>query len=712
MKIRSLLIALALGMHGTAFSQLESTDKNKLGDVIELEEFTVFGEQQSYFEQARSTAMKMDVGDMQTPFSISVVNAAMLEDLKANTLEDAYPYISSFSRSGTNANSFTIRGHTADLQNLQVDGLPGLVSRFGSPVTANIERVEILKGPASVLYGWMDPGGMVNIITKKAEADSGTNIDFTYQFFIDQEEPGIEGSIDTGGSFNGSGTFNYRVVLGFEKEDSFRNFVENDTFYFFPSFSWIVSEDTRIDLQLEYLKEERSADNGLFVANQEIDTIADIETYYQEPGDYDNDDGFALAWSLEHRFNETVKASVKFRSVQHEDDRHLYESNAVIQGDTVEETTLRRRNRHQFNERDYNYLDANVSFVFGGDITHEALVGVNAGYEFRRFDRLAFDTRGANVTIYNPQYTGYILEDDPQSFRSWNLFNYGAYAFDKISFGENWTVVVGTRFDKQDGDYSVYYLDLDTTDSQETTSSSTTFNGGLVYQINHKVSAYASWAESFNPQSVGSFDINREQLDAEGGEQFEVGVKVSLLDNTVNLNVSYFDVVKNNLSEENPETGFDELIGEISSSGVELNFQYQPTETLQFQFGYTYLDSEISDTYNEDSAGNSAPFAPKNNVFFFGRYNHPQEVFGGLVGASLGLKYESERYTDEETSKRVLLPSYSLVDIGLYYEVNSFKYGLNFSNVTNETYYVGGTNDYRIYAGQPQKVSFSVSYDF
>lgn len=678
----------------------------------DMETITVFGTQHSYFEKARNTALKIDADDLETPFTSNVINSAMLEDLKANTLEDAYSYIGGLSRTATNANSFTIRGHTADLQNIQVDGLPGLVSRFGSPVTANIERVEVLKGPASVLYGWMDPGGLVNIITKTPNSKASHSIDITAQHFVDQGESGIEGSIDSTGSINEGGTLNYRLIAGAETEDSFRNFVENETLYLFPSVSWLIDEDTRLDAKLEYTKEKRNADNGLFVANNDITTVAPIETYYQEPGDDDNDEGTALSIKLEHYINADMKAAINWRSVIHKDDRTLYESNAVVQGDAVEETTLRRRNRSQANKRNYHFVDANLSYSFGEDIKHEMLFGVNGGYEYRQFDRTAYDTRGAFISIYNPEYTGDVLEDDPGNFRRWNLHNSGLYVFDKITFNEHWTAIAGLRFDYQRGHYRLKFLDNDTTADEKTTSSSTTFNAGLVYQINDETSLYTSYAQSFNPQSVGSYDINGEQLDAEEGEQFEIGFKVSMLDNNLNINGAYFNVIKSNLSEENDATGFDELIGEISSEGLEVSLQYQPTKTFQFQAGYTYTDAEMSESFDEDILGNDAPFAPKHNAFIFGRYNHPKAIMGGLVGASLGIKHESSKFTDEEVTKRVLLPSYTVVDLGVFYEVDSFKYALNVSNLTNKTYYVGGVNDYRIFAGEPMKLSLSMRYDF
>lgn len=681
--------------------------------AIALEQIDIFGKQEPYFEKARSTALKTETTDLETPFTTTVINEAALEDLKATTLEESYSYIPGLSRSGVTANGFTLRGFTADLQNVQVDGLPGLVSRMGAPVTANIDRVEILKGPASVLYGWMDPGGMMNIITKKPEAEANNSIQLSAQRFVDQGENGFAGSVDLTGPLNDEGTILYRFIAGTEIEDSFRNHVDTETFYLFPSLSFLMSNDTRLDVQLEYLKDNRSADNGLFVANLNIDTVADIETYYQEPGDTDNDEGLALSGHLSHRFNDSLSGSIKVRSVFHEDERDLYESNRVVNAVAVEDTEIYRRNRHQYNEREYHFIDANLAASFGNDsIWHEMLIGVNGGYEYRQYDRLAFDTRGANLNIYNPIYTGDVLADDPQSFRKWNLYNYGLYASDKISFGEQWTVVLGARLDYQEGDYKLRYLDSATTADEESSTFSPTFSGGVVYQPMEEVSLYASYGQSFNPQTVAKFDINNEQLDAETGEQYEAGVKLSLIDGLLNVNIAYFDLTKANIAEENPVTGFDELVGTINSKGVEVMVQHQISPDFQFQASYVFMDAKVTESYDADILGNRAAFAPEHSASFLMRYNYPRQVLGGLLGASLGVTYETERYTDEDINKRVSLPGYTRIDTGVYYEVDDMKWALNVNNLTNETYYTGGTNDYRIYAGDPMKASLSVQFDF
>ncbi|RVU84650.1 TonB-dependent receptor [Leucothrix sargassi] len=683
------------------------TSATVLAEVIELDTVVVTGKQDSYFEKSRATALKIDADDLDTPFSTSVINDTIISDLKASSLEDAYDYITGFTRSGTNANAFTIRGMSADLTNIQTDGLPGLTTRFGSPVTANVERVEVLKGPASVLYGGMDPGGLVNVITKKPEAEAKRTITVGYQNFTEQSKDGYEASIDLTGPLNDSGTLLYRFIAGGEDKDSFRDFVDSKNAYLYPSLTYKPNDKTQVDLQLEYFSQDRKADDGLFAVNNDISTVAPIETYYQEPGDNGQDEGIAISASVKHKFSDQLTSNIKVRDVKHTDEREVYESNVV----NDEDETLRRRNRVQYNERNAQTIDANLNYKTKGAIEQSILVGLAVGKEYRQFDRLARGDTGAYIDIYNPVYTGDVLADNPDSFRTWNLYSTALYLSDQVYLNDKFTLTAGVRHDMQKGDYSLYYLDNDTVQDEDAESSNTSFNAGVVYRVNDSVSVYGSYAESFNPQAIPSFDESGDQLDPEVGEQFEVGVKFSSSDERMHFNVALFDLTKANVAEEN-ESGFDELIGTIESRGLEANLQFQVTDNFQLQTGYTYTDAEVTETYDDDSLGNVPGGTAKHAAFAWGRYNYPKPVLGGSVGVSAGVTYKGERYTDEETSNRVLLPSYSVIDVGLHYERNNAKYALNIGNITDETYYVGGTNDYRIYAGDPLKVSLTATIDF
>ncbi|WP_221793448.1 TonB-dependent siderophore receptor [Oceanobacter mangrovi] len=665
----------------------------------------VVGKQQSWFEQQAATAMKMDSDLLQTPFSQNTINAAMLEDLKASTLETAYGYLAGVSRSGEGANSFTIRGMAADLQNIQVDGLPGLVSRFGAPVTANIERVEVLKGPASVLYGLMEPGGLVNIVTRKPEADSHGSVDLSYQNYVNQQKGGYQGSVDYTGALDDDAEYLYRIIGGGERSNSFRDCVDTETEYLYPSFSRLWA-NSRLDVQLEYTHEKRGADQGLAVLNHDIDTAASIETYYQEPGDYELDEGYGLAVAYQQTLSDALSFNVKWRSILHEDENRRYENTTVNQ----DEGTLTRRNRHQLNKRAYHFLDANLSWNLDGAIPQQLLLGFNGGYEYRQYDRLDWDSRGAEIDIADPEYTGRILAYNPGSMRRWKLYNVGVYGFDKLSLGERWTLVVGARYDQQQGDYRSFYLDKDDTEHEASRTSSTNYSSGLVYQASDEWSLYSSYAESFDPQTVGTYDANGDQLEPEQAEQYELGSKYASPDGRLNVQLAWFDITKHNVVEDND--GVNELVGRVHSRGVEFNGQYQVTDQWQLQTAWAWINARVTETLNADASYSSPAFAPVHTASLWSRYNYPAMVWGGFVGGSVGLQHQSQRYTDESRSDRVRLPGYTIMQLGMYYERMYSKYALNVANLTNEVYYTGGRSDTKIWPGEPTKVTLTAQFDF
>ncbi len=552
----------------------------------------------------------------------------------------------------------------------------------------------------------MDPGGMVNIITKKPEDEEIREVNLSGQVFPEYGATGYSASFDVNGRADKSGTFLYRMIAGYENEDSFRDYVDDDTsIYAFPSFAWVPDENRRLDIQFEYTKDDRKADDGLFVLNQDVNQRADITTYYQEPGDTDTDEGYALGATYTHGFSDAVDLNLKWRSVWHTDERDLYESNSVRSDDT-----LRRRNRHQYNEREYHFADANLNVDLDVVTQQTLVVGVNGGYEYRQYDRIAFDTTGANVDQIDPVYTGQVLEDDPGSFRTWDLYNIGVYAQDQIAVTDKLGLILGGRYDTQTGDYSLRYEDRDTTANESATVHNTSFNAGVTYEVTPLASVYASVSQSFNPQAIPTFDANNQQLDSEQGMQYEAGLKLNLLDDKLNANFAIYDLTKENVSE--TVDGARALVGTVESQGAEISVQYQPSLNWQFQAAYAFTEAEVAETTNDDALGNVPGFVPQHTASLLARYNHPEEVLGGMVGMGLGWRFQSSRYTDEETSKRVSLPSHHVTDLNFYYELESLKLSLIIDNLFDELYFTGATNDSRLYVGDPRTVTLKAKYIF
>lgn len=679
-------------------------------DDAVLDTVIVTGVQTPYMRLSE-TATKTDLDLMDTPLSVTMLNRAFLEDLHSETLADAYPYTLGLSQSGTNANSFSLRGLSASLQNVQIDGLPGLASRFGSPTTANIERVEVVKGPASVLYGLMEPGGLVNIVTKQPEEEASTSLYFTTRSYAGDasdfgEDTGASFTFDSTGSLTADSRWLYRLVASIETEESFRDGVSYDNIYLFPSLTYRISPDAEATFGLEYVKEEGDADDGLAAVNNDIDQTAPINTRYQEDGDFDNDDGLVAYARLNWEVSDDTKVRLNLRSVFHEDERKLYENNRVNDAPDMADATLRRRDRHQLNKRDYHFADLNVSHVFDtGPVHHQLLAGINGGFERADFERIRFGSVIApNISILDPEYdVGTPAAITAGSDRITDSWNYGAYIQDVADLTDWLSIMIGGRYDLQDVDFTEQ-----TTGFRDNQTSDVFLpQAGVVIRPNDIVSLYASYTESFNPNSVEQRDAQGNSFDPEMGEQYEAGIKTALFDERLNITFAAFDIEKSNIVETNLD-GDLQLLGGLESQGAEFEMQALPIDNWQIRFGYAYTDSIVSDSPNASLVGQRNAFAPEHDAFFWTRYNLPQPVLNGTVGASVGLNYESERVTNASLSSQVELPGYTRLDLGFYYEAEKYRVALSIENVTDETYYTGGSNDTKIYPGDPRLVVLSV----
>ena len=682
-------------------------------DAATLSTLVVTSDQTPYIHLSE-TATKTNQDLLDTPLTVNIVNQAFMQDLQAETLADVYPYVVGLSQSGTNANSFTLRGLSSSLQNVQIDGLPGLASRFGSPSTANIERVEVLKGPASVLYGLMQPGGLINIVTRKPQAEERTSVSVSGRSYASGNsnfgsDAGGTFTFDSTGAMTEDKSLLYRFIGSVENIDSFRDGVNNNNVYLYPTLSYQINDDVKTTVGLEYVREKGDADDGLVAVNNDIKLTSSINTRYQEDGDYDNDEGLVLFGNLENQLSQDTLFRVNVRSVFHKDERKLYENSAVLDATNIIDSSLRRRDRDQTNKRQYHFIDANLSHNFEtGSLFHNAIVGINGGFERADFERTRF---GANITpnisVFNPEYgVGTPSSIKSGSHRITDYYNSGIYAQDTIDLNDYVSVMLGARYDRQ---YVRFHETVSDFHDTQTTDALLP-QGGIVFKLSELTSLYASHSESFNPNSVEKRAADNSAFDPEMGDQNEIGIKAALFDEKLNLTLAGFKIRKTNIVETN-DLGDNELLGELQSKGVEFEIQALPLDNWQIRVGYANVDSIISQGPNASLIGQTNAFAPKHNGFIWTRYNLPQPIMGGSVGTSLGLNYKSEQYTSADPTKRVEIPSYTRVDLGFYYDIKQYRIALNIENLFDQTYYTGGSNDTKIYPGDPRLITLSFKTD-
>ncbi|WP_321283134.1 TonB-dependent siderophore receptor [uncultured Vibrio sp.] len=699
---KSLFIAMGLSSYAVAGEDI--TSEESLVD----ETVVVVGQQNSYLNPRVTTATKTDIDPLDTPQTVNVINQQFLQDIRATTLDDAYGYTTGLTRSNVDADGFTLRGMPADLNTIQVNGLPGLASRFGSPTTANVERVEVLKGPASIMYGQIQPGGMVNIITKKPQDIASFSYDIsatTYATGVSYfgDDNGFTGTIDATGPLNASRTWMYRLIISGENADSYRDDVDQQNYYLFPTLTYRPSELTELTFGLELQSEHRVADNGLVALNNDIDQVASIDTHYQSSDDTDEDEGLVAFASYNTMLVNGFDLTVDWRSVWHEDSRDLHETRDVVDSTSL----VKVRDRDQVNKREYHFVDVRTTgSLWTGDVEHQLLLGGNIGLEKRDFLRETYATTTVDFT--NPQdVTGRDQSAYKVDHRITDYTNYGLYLQDTVYLSEKWTVMGGIRYMRQDVDFD--YVSKSTDDTQSTDAFVS--QAGIVYKIVDGTSLYTSYGESFNPNSVEKKDVNDDAFDPEEGRQYEVGVKTDLLNSNSNLTVAYFDIEKSNVVEKN-SSGDYEFLGEVRSKGVETELLMKPLENWQVKLGYAYVDSEISENPDASIQGSRTPMTAYHDAYFWTKYNFPYQVAGGVLGTTFGANYEGARYTSEDPSDRVELPAYVTVDVGVHYEVKDYRLSLNVANLLDEEYYVGGTDSHRLYLGDPRNVTLSVSGKF
>ena len=676
-------------------------------------------------EQAR-TALKMDAAVKDIPMTVKSYTNAFVKALDVKTVNEMYTYMNGINRTGDGVYDTSIRGFTGNQEanNMQMNGMPGFAARQSAPSISNVERIEVLKGPASVLYGRATPGGLVNIITKKPQVERANVVDLRMGTFGGGAGPGIgdRNSYRVGGDFTGplggSNRVLYRFIASYDNLHSFRNFVDDTDLLVAPSLSFNLGTGAMLTVEAEYRKLDKKLDQQLMAPLNDINFVAPINVRYQEPDDAELDEGTAVAANFVKGFGGGAALTVNWRSVFHEDIRRGLENNRV-EADNVR---VRRRDRDQLNKRHYHFLDSTLNRKFGGGtMVHNVLVGLGGGFEDRDFDRLRFGNVGFFVDLNNPVYGQYTLPANPNPgfHRLTELWSYNVYVQDRIDLGQKWKALLALRYDRLDTDMQELRLadpDLSRSDDAFVPT------GGLVFQPTRQLSLYGSYAESFEPQVVTAFDVNGQNpFEPEVGRQFEFGAKAEFANGKAEASAAYFDIVKDNvlvlLS-----SGASEQNGQESSHGFEADLRFQPISSLQTIFGYTFTDATVTKDLDPLRVGAQLINSARHAFNVWGRYDIPSGPARGF-GLGLGIIYRGYRpgsfpnqvvrtgepVPGQPVSQRVLdLNAYTRVDSSLYYVKSRYEVTLKVTNLFDEQYFESAFNLLQVRPGRPREIGLSL----
>lgn len=681
-------------------SDLEGTNKSNK----ELPELRVTEPQrEGYVTKQTSTATRTTTPIDETPFSIQSVPRQVIDDQEATQLSEITRNVSSVFESDPffGSQRFNIRGfkQTTQLRNGFRDGL---LFTNRTKETANIERLEVLKGPASVLHGRLQPGGVVSIITEKP-----TETPHYRTKVRGGSEKFAEGQIDFSGPLNDSGTVLYRLNALYEQRDGFREPFEQDFEKAFvaPVITWNISDDTLLRLDFEYTDEERPLDRGIVAIGNEVADIP-FDRNLQEPGDFVESEQIYASYTFKHRFNQNFKLRNRFQFFQLD----TFDISNDPFGTVDSSGNL---GRFVFsNDRTATTVASQTNLIGNfrtGTLDHKVMAGVD--YNYANDDKIGRTTDAGfgvtSINIFDPVYDDgtpdrsdldFMSNDDDDTTDST-----GVYLQDQISLRDRWHLLVGGRVDNVNQE-SVDKLS-DTTTRQDDEEISPRV--GLLYKASERASVYGSYSESFVPNTASRADGSI--LDPEEGKQYEVGVKTSWLDDRLSATVAAFDITKENVATTDPNNpNFSIPVGEEQSQGIELDVSGDVTDRIQIIGSYSFLDTEVTED-NGPNEGNELPNVPTHGASLWGTYEVNQGTFEGLKFGS-GLFYVGDR--EGNLANDFELDRYLRTDASLSYTFSSWKAKLTLKNLFDTDYITSNNFGQLVQPGKPFTAIFTIDYNF
>ena len=691
-----------------------------------------------YIGTGAASAMKLNVPVRDTPFSVAAYTDTFMKAIEVVNVADLYNYMTGIKRSGNTGMEMAIRGFKTganDKNAIMVDGLPGLSGRFSSPPVIGTDHVEVVKGPASVLYGQAQPGGFVNLVSKKPKETFGGEFDVKVTGYNGdklglRDATGYDVSMDVTGPIDAERRLLYRFVAQHNDTDTFRDHTFNQGTYVAPSLTWKLTRATSATIGFEYRRSKSAYDQYLVAPNKDISLVAPITTHYNEPGDLLEEHGHATTLALSHAFDNDVKWSLSGRFVKNGDTATGYD-NTGIRADNV---TLQRRARGQENEREFNYIDSNFTLPFNtGGIEHKMIVGVNGGRDTLDTNRLQFfngpatGPQSLDINIYNPVFgraapLASLPLVNPATPGNLNrrytvTTSSGLYTSDLMTLAEQWKLNLGVRYTSEEQKFRELKVAGVAPGSKST--SKVLPLAGLLYQPSKDVTLYTSYSSSYVPAPASSQDVNgNNPFSPESAKQYEVGTKANFLKGKLRTTFAVFRIEKSDVLSTFacPIGTCSQQIGNERSQGFEVEVNARPMPGWQIATGWAHTLATVVKSADPAQVGARLTNAPLNSANLWSRYDVDNGALEGL-GVGFGLVYNSERTgtIPITADKRVLkLPGYAIADLGLYYNYGDYDFTLKIGNLFDRKYYesAGFMNELQILPGAPRNLAFSVRKSF
>jgi iron complex outermembrane receptor protein len=704
------------------------------------------------FGATKTASLNKDI-----PQSISTITKELIADKAAIYLADAVKMTSGVIPASY-YNQYTIRGISQNEEGQIINGMRTRQYYFLQPLTSNIERVEVIKGPSSATFSSVDPGGSINLVTKKPLATDRKEISLSAGSFST-----FRGALDFTGPLNESKTLLYRVNAAYQEAKSFRDLVGNKSYLFSPSFSYIPNEKTAINTELILSDMTGILDRGqpIFGAVAGVTSLnkTPISLNLGAPSDFFKSKEMILTTNFSHKFTSKIGFNASYMKQTWTEDlqEHRTTNGFAVDMNNQPVTSLAMM---QFVQRQQYWnvdnLTAFLNFDFKtGKLNHKLLTGYDlsiwnktkgggqnaargyllndgtvvstfvpanaANYQTTTIDGVVLPKPNVSYfNLNNPTYTVRSRDDYTLNIRtalpSALTTTNAIYIQDQIQWNK-FTFLLGLR-----NEWFEDITNYETNNELTVKKSALLPRIGVTYAVNTVINVYTTYLEGYQPQS-NTVTLMPQTGSLPGGSLFdplesnlkEAGLKAAFLNNSMSFNAAVYEINQRNiLMNANDPVNPDLLVtrGSERSRGFECDLAGYITPDWQINASYSYINAKITNDRNASLIGARKQNTPKNSANLWTRYNFKSDSALDNFGIGFGMQYQSSKipwFTRDFT-----LPDFTIFDAALYYkpERSNIQIAVNAGNIFNRTYWLGAQNYLRLFPGAPRNATITVTYKF
>lgn len=675
------------------------------------EEIVITGDQQpsGYRAPNASTATKTDTPIRDIPQSIQVIPQEILRDqglnATSNSLGNAVQNVSGVNNLGLYQgfeNSLKIRGFRVSAfdGNYFRDGIRYFT--FGALETADLERVEVLKGPASILFGEAEPGGIINLVSKQPLRNPYYSLEGSAGSYR-----AVRVGADFSGALNSDKTALYRFNGYYKDAGSFRDFVSSEGVFLSPVVQLAFGKNTTLTLNATYRNERRTVDDGFLAIGTGI-TDLPRSRFLGEPFQEFSVNDFSVGYLLTHQFNEQLTLRNAFRAQWVNPERYFPLRNSF------DEATGDLELATYFAAGEYQTITTQTDLIARfstGSVNHQLLVGVDYGRQ-RDKPKFAIGDPYRTINIFAPTYDGveYPKEELYNFFRDDTINKLGIYVQDQVELASNLKLLIGGRYDSYTQNRSTEGFG-EPRQEFEQRDSRLSPRFGIVYQPVPAISLYASYTTAFKANSGTNRNGDGSPFKPEIGQQLEAGIKADLARN-LTATLAFYDLRKKNVTTDDPTSSDpnDQLqTGEQRSRGIEFDLVGEIVPGWKVIASYAHTNAFVS----EDESGfqdKRLDNTPRNAANLWTTYELQRGSLKGL-GVGFGMNFVGDRFGD--LSNTYEIPSYVRTDAAIFYNQDKWRAAINFRNLFNTKYFTGSDESrLGVYVGEPFTVTGSLSVVF